>query len=73
MSLAGSVLAVCLAVWSAGCGESLPEVLADAYAAQNQMRRHARQATTMICLATQLHSIASGNMTLTTHGRGLLG
>ena len=41
----------------------LPEVLADAYAAQNQMRRHARQATTMICLATQLHSIASGNMT----------
>ncbi len=41
----------------------LPEVLADAYAAQNAMRRHARQATTMICLATQLHSIASGNMT----------
>ena len=41
----------------------LPEVLADAYAAQNAMRWHARQATTMICLATQLHSIASGNMT----------
>ena len=41
----------------------LPEVLADAYMAQNAMRRHARQATTMICLATQLHSIASGNMT----------
>lgn len=41
----------------------LPEVLADAYTAQNAMRRHARQATTMICLATQLHSIASGNMT----------
>jgi lysine-ketoglutarate reductase/saccharopine dehydrogenase-like protein (TIGR00300 family) len=41
----------------------LPEVLADAYAAQNAMRQHAKQATTMICLATQLHSIASGNMT----------
>jgi lysine-ketoglutarate reductase/saccharopine dehydrogenase-like protein (TIGR00300 family) len=41
----------------------LPEVLADAYKAQNAMRQHARQATTMICLATQLHSIAAGNMT----------
>lgn len=29
MSLAGSALAVCLAVWSAGCGESLPEVEGD--------------------------------------------
>ena len=37
--------------------------LADAYAAQNAMRQHAKQATTMICLATQLHSIAAGNMT----------
>lgn len=41
----------------------LPEVLADAYTAQNAMRRHARRATTVICLATQLHSIATGNMT----------
>jgi hypothetical protein len=41
----------------------LPEVVADAYAAQNAMRQHAKQATTMICLATQLHSIAAGNMT----------
>jgi hypothetical protein len=41
----------------------LPEVLADAYAAQDAMRQHARQATTMLCLATQLHSIAAGNMT----------
>lgn len=41
----------------------LPEVFADAYQAQNEMRRHARRATTMICLATQLHSIAAGNMT----------
>ena len=41
----------------------LPEVVADVYAAQNAMRQHAKQATTMICLATQLHSIAAGNMT----------
>lgn len=41
----------------------LPEVLADVYAAQNAMRQHARKATTVICLATQLHSIATGNMT----------
>ena len=41
----------------------LPEVLADVHAAQNAMRQHAKQATTVICLATQLHSIATGNMT----------
>ena len=41
----------------------LPEVVADAYAAQNAMRQQARKATTVICLATQLHSIATGNMT----------
>ena len=41
----------------------LPEVFADVYAAQNAMRQHAKQATTVICLATQLHSIATGNMT----------
>jgi len=41
----------------------LPEVIADAYAAQNSMRQQAKQATTVICLATQLHSIATGNMT----------
>ena len=41
----------------------LPEVVADVYAAQNAMRRQARRATTVICLATQLHSIATGNMT----------
>ena len=38
-------------------------MVADVYAAQNAMRQHAKQATTMICLATQLHSIAAGNMT----------
>ena len=41
----------------------LPEVVADVYAAQNAMRQHAKKATTVICLATQLHSIAAGNMT----------
>jgi lysine-ketoglutarate reductase/saccharopine dehydrogenase-like protein (TIGR00300 family) len=41
----------------------LPEVLADVYEAQDAMRNHIRRATTVICLATQLHSIAAGNMT----------
>ena len=41
----------------------LPGVIASAYEAQNAMRHHARQATTVIAMATQLHSIAFGNMT----------
>ena len=41
----------------------LPEVIANVYAAQDEMRVHARKATTVITLATQLHSIAFGNMT----------
>ncbi len=41
----------------------LPEVLADVYHSQDSMRLHARKATTVITLATQLHSIAFGNMT----------
>lgn len=41
----------------------LPGVIADVYAAQNAMRQHTRTATTVLCLATQLHSIATGNMT----------
>ncbi|MFC1454429.1 hypothetical protein ACFLQL_04520 [Verrucomicrobiota bacterium] len=41
----------------------LPEVIADVYEAQNAMRAHARKATTVISMATQLHSIAFGNMT----------
>ena len=40
----------------------LPEVIADVYRAQDAMRVHARKATTVITLATQLHSIAFGNM-----------
>jgi len=40
----------------------LPEVVGDVYEAQDRMREIARQATTVIALATQLHSIATGNM-----------
>ncbi|TYO97698.1 lysine-ketoglutarate reductase/saccharopine dehydrogenase-like protein (TIGR00300 family) [Geothermobacter ehrlichii] len=40
----------------------LPEVIADVYQAQDAMRVHARRATTVMALATQLHSIAFGNM-----------
>jgi len=41
----------------------LPEVLGNVYTAQDEMRKHLRKATTVIGLATQLHTIASGNMT----------
>lgn len=41
----------------------LPEVIHSAYAAQDEMRKQTRKATSLICLATQLHTIAAGNMT----------
>ncbi len=41
----------------------LPPVLADVYEAQNAMRNEIREATTVICMATMLHTIATGNMT----------
>jgi len=41
----------------------LPETVADAYEGQMRMRALVRKATTVICLATQLHTIAAGNMT----------
>ena len=41
----------------------LPEVLGNVYQAQDAMRVHAQRATTVIALATQLHTIAVGNMT----------
>ncbi|MCP4751583.1 MAG: hypothetical protein GY866_11865 [Proteobacteria bacterium] len=41
----------------------MPEIIANVYNAQDEMRTHARKATTVITLATQLHSIAFGNMT----------
>lgn len=41
----------------------LPEVIGNCYEAQNAMRDCVRKATTVITLATMLHSIAVGNMT----------
>jgi hypothetical protein len=41
----------------------LPSVFADVYDSQEAMRSHAKRATTVICLATQLHTIATGNVT----------
>lgn len=41
----------------------LPEVYANVYEGQNAMRDCVRKATTVICMATTLHSIATGNMT----------
>ena len=38
-------------------------MIPDVYEAQDRMREHARQATTVICMATMLHTIAVGNMT----------
>ena len=40
----------------------LPDVITDSRAAQDAMRVHARRATTVLALATQLHAIAFGNM-----------
>ena len=41
----------------------LPEVIGDAYEGQKAMRSMVKKATTVICLATMLHTIATGNMT----------
>jgi len=41
----------------------LPEVYGNVYEAQNAMRNVTSRSTTVICLATVLHSIATGNMT----------
>ena len=41
----------------------LPEVYGNCYAAQDAMRACVRKATTVISMATMLHSIAVGNMT----------
>lgn len=41
----------------------LPPVIGNAYTAQNRMRDQVRNATTVICMATTLHTIAVGNMT----------
>ena len=41
----------------------LPGVIGNAYEAQEKMREQVRDATTVLCMATMLHSIAVGNMT----------
>ena len=41
----------------------LPEVIGDVYEGQNAMRALVKTGTTVICLATMLHTIAVGNMT----------
>ena len=41
----------------------LPPVFGDVYEAQEKMREQIRSATTVISVATMLHSIAVGNMT----------
>lgn len=41
----------------------LPPVYGNVYEAQDAMRNQIRNATTVICMATMLHTIATGNMT----------
>ena len=41
----------------------LPSVIRDVYEAQDRMRGQVRNATTILCMATMLHTIAVGNMT----------
>lgn len=41
----------------------LPEVIGNAYESQSTMRNEVKKATTVISLATMLHTIATGNMT----------
>jgi hypothetical protein len=41
----------------------LPPVIGNVYEAQDAMRDQVRGATTVICMATTLHTIATGNMT----------
>ena len=41
----------------------LPEVIGDVYEAAAEMRKLVKKATTVICMATMLHTIATGNMT----------
>ena len=41
----------------------LPEVYGDVYQGQDAMRELVRKATTIICMASTLHTVATGNMT----------
>lgn len=68
--LKGGIIASCTAqnvpvvlVGSVRDDGPLPEVHANVYEGQDAMRSFTSQATTVICLATTLHTIAAGNMT----------
>lgn len=41
----------------------LPEVNSSSNLVQDEMRAHTKKATTIVCLASQLHTIATGNLT----------
>ncbi len=41
----------------------LPQVVSSTTKVQDAMRAHTKKATTIVCLATQLHTIATGNLT----------
>ena len=43
----------------------MPEIVGNVYEAQDRMRSYVSKATTVICMATALHTIATGNMTPT--------
>ncbi len=69
MNLCGGIICTCLErdipfvlAGSIRDDGPLPDVIGDVYESQRQMREYARRATTVIAVATQLHTIAFGNM-----------
>ncbi|MCI2156300.1 MAG: hypothetical protein LKK29_04960 [Olsenella sp.] len=48
-------------------GGPLPETIEDVYESQHQIRVLSRMATTVICMATMLHTFATGNITPSYH------
>lgn len=48
----------------------LPEVYGNVYEGQNAMREQVKRATTVICMASTLHTVATGNMTPSYRRRG---
>lgn len=69
MNLRGGIICTCLErdipfvlAGSIRDDGPLPGVIGDVYESQRQMRDYARRATTIIAVATQLHTIAFGNM-----------
>ena len=45
----------------------LPEVIGDAYKSQTKMYKLIHKATTIVCMATMLHTIATGNLAASYH------